>query len=308
MSQEKPIVSIIIPAYNAEKWIRRSIESVLAQDYPYKEILVVDDGSADNTAGVVKSYGDQVRYIRQENRGPGAARNTGAAAASGEYLMFLDADDEYLPGIMKKMVEGFDVFPHADAGMFGCRKLDSGREVFAHTFEEQDITAVEDFFSIKMKYSTPCTDSFICRKDVFFKVGGYPTEINRGEDRKFFVRLGGWYNWFLIPEYGALYHSSQAATTTQSTPIDPYIRIDSLILSREEIQLMIKPELRKSFAKYQQELVKSTIGACQFYINDYCKFYKALRKRTRLSVNNTLYLIAVWARNILGKSPKSDSQ
>lgn len=298
MNQEKPTVSIIIPAYNAERWIHRSIESVLRQDYPDKEIIVVDDGSTDNTAAAVEAYQDQVRYIRQENAGPGAARNTGAAEARGKYLMFLDADDEYLPGIVRKMVEGFDVFPDADAGMFGCKKL-SGKEVFTHTFEEKHITEVKDFFRIKMKYGTPCTDSFICRKDIFLTMGGYPTEINRGEDRKFFICLGGGYKWFFVPEYGALYHSSTTETTTQNTRIDPYIRINSLILSREEIESLIKPELRESFALYQQVLVRSTIGSCQSYIDDYCKFYRALRKRTRISINNKVYFLMVWVKHLL---------
>ena len=256
MSREKPVVSIIIPAYNAEKWIRRSIDSVLIQDYPHKEIIVVDDGSGDDTAVVVQSYKDKVSYIHQENRGPGAARNTGASVARGKYLMFLDADDEYLPGIIKKMVEGFDVFPNADAGMFGCQKYESGKATFAHKLDEDHITAVDDFFRIKMKYGIPCTDSFICKKDVFNKIGGYPTAIIRGEDRKFFVCLGGGYNWFFVPEYGAINHSSQIDTTTQNTPIDPYVRIDTLILSQEEIESLIKPELRESFALYQQVLVK----------------------------------------------------
>ena len=301
MSQEKITVSIIIPAYNAETWIRRSIESVLRQDYPDKEIVVVDDGSTDSTAVAVNAYKDQVRYIRQENKGPGAARNAGASHARGEYLMFLDADDEYLPGIVKKMVEGFDAFPDADAGMFGCQQYNSGKAVLAHTFEEDHITAVDDFFRIKMKYGVPCTDSFICRKDVFFEIGGYPTAINRGEDKKFFVCLGGRYKWFFVPEYSAICYSSPMTTTTQNSPIDPYVRIDSLILSREEIKSLIRPELRKSFVKYQQVLVRSTIGASQFYIDNYYRFYKALRKRTRLSVANTLYFLSIWARNVLRK-------
>ena len=80
-------VSVIIPAYNAEKYIARAIDSVLAQTHPPDEILIVDDGSTDNTAAIVKKYGPQVRYIHQQNAGCSAARNTAIKAAAGRWLL-----------------------------------------------------------------------------------------------------------------------------------------------------------------------------------------------------------------------------
>jgi len=99
------MVSVIIPTYNSVKCIRRAIDSVLAQTYSDYEIIVVDDGSTDNTAQVVKSYGGKVRYIYQENAGVSVARNTGIAAAKGQWIAFLDADDEWLPEKLKKQME-----------------------------------------------------------------------------------------------------------------------------------------------------------------------------------------------------------
>jgi glycosyltransferase involved in cell wall biosynthesis len=88
-----PLVSCILPVYNGEKYIRQAIESVLAQSYPRVEIVVVDDGSTDGTEYVVRTFGDRVRYLRQDNAGPTIARNTGLAAATGELIAFIDADD-----------------------------------------------------------------------------------------------------------------------------------------------------------------------------------------------------------------------
>ena len=96
-----PRFSVIIPAYNAEAFIARAIDSVLAQTWPAHEILVVDDGSADSTARIVAGYGEGVRYLRQENAGVSAARNAGARAATGDWLAFLDADDWYYPDRLK---------------------------------------------------------------------------------------------------------------------------------------------------------------------------------------------------------------
>jgi len=91
------MVSVVIPAYNAGAFVSRTIDSVLAQTYRDFELIVVDDGSTDNTSDVVRSYGASVRYIYQENAGDGTARNTGISAAKGEWIAFLDHDDEWLP-------------------------------------------------------------------------------------------------------------------------------------------------------------------------------------------------------------------
>ena len=88
-----PLVSVVSAFYNRAGRVAESIGSVLAQDYPNLEVIVVDDGSPDDTAAhVARHYPESVRLLRQENAGPGIARNTGAAVATGEWLAFLDAD------------------------------------------------------------------------------------------------------------------------------------------------------------------------------------------------------------------------
>jgi len=99
------MVSVTIPVYNAGEAICRAIDSVLAQTFADYEIVVVDDGSTDNTAELVKEYGEKVKYIYQENAGESVARNTGVAAAKGKWVAFLDADDEWLPDKLKRQME-----------------------------------------------------------------------------------------------------------------------------------------------------------------------------------------------------------
>lgn len=95
-------VSVIIPLYNKGKYIERALSSVLAQTFPPLEIIVVDDGSTDDgTERVLKLNSSEIILIRQENRGPGAARNIGMAKAMGKYVVFLDADDEWLPSFLE---------------------------------------------------------------------------------------------------------------------------------------------------------------------------------------------------------------
>lgn len=101
-------VSVIIPVYNGADTIGRAIQSVFAQDYRSYELIVVDDGSTDSTADVVRGFGSRVRYARQENRGPAAARNAGAKLAGGEYLAFLDADDQWMPYALGRLSRALD--------------------------------------------------------------------------------------------------------------------------------------------------------------------------------------------------------
>ncbi len=91
------LVTAVIPTFNYAHYIESAIDSVLAQTYPNIELIVVDDGSTDHTAEIVRDYGRRLRYIYQENGGIGAARNTGVRAANGDYLAFLDADDHWEP-------------------------------------------------------------------------------------------------------------------------------------------------------------------------------------------------------------------
>ena len=110
-----PTVSVIIPTYNRADLLPGCLENVLGQSYPHLEVLVVDDGSTDNTREVIQPYLDRVRYFETENGGPAHARNIAMRAATGEYLAFLDSDDFYLPGKLALQVAFMEAFP--DVGL-----------------------------------------------------------------------------------------------------------------------------------------------------------------------------------------------
>jgi glycosyltransferase involved in cell wall biosynthesis len=122
MGSPPPLVSVIVPAYNAERFLGRALRSALAQTYPHLEIIVVDDGSTDGTAGVIHSFTDvRIRHLAQPNRGQGAARNLAIRASAGRFVTFLDADDLYLPPKVERQVDFLTA--HPDCAIVFCDAL-----------------------------------------------------------------------------------------------------------------------------------------------------------------------------------------
>lgn len=121
MSSAQPPVSVIIPSYNYARYLPDALNSVLSQDDGLKpEIIIVDDGSTDDTTEVAAAFAEHVLYIRQEHQGPSAARNTGLRHACGEFLIFLDADDELGPDTLKSQLENFRQNPGLDLSICHC--------------------------------------------------------------------------------------------------------------------------------------------------------------------------------------------
>ena len=119
-SQSRPGVSVVIPCYNYGRFVNGAIDSVIRQTHAPLEIIIVDDGSTDHTREVVAAYGEQVRYHYKANAGLSAARNTGIAAARCPFVAFLDADDEWLPGMLECILQAFESLPDEFA-LVACR-------------------------------------------------------------------------------------------------------------------------------------------------------------------------------------------
>ena len=113
MARENPLVSVIIPSYNYAEYLSTTLNSVLAQRLEDIEVVLVDDGSTDATADVLKSYRDRIDYIYQEKAGLSAARNTGINNSTGEFILFLDADDILGPGSIASQVKYLQRNPSA---------------------------------------------------------------------------------------------------------------------------------------------------------------------------------------------------
>ena len=189
-SATTPTVSVIIPAYNSAKFIRESLASVAAQTFTDHEVIVVNDGSPDTEEleQEVKRYPARLRYIKQENRGAAAARNTGLRAASGEFVAFLDADDTWLSSYLEKQIAllkstNADLV-YADALLSGQSPL-AGRTFMEVGSSRGDVTP-ENLLAVRV---TVLTSTVLARKELILEAGLFDETLRRGQDFELWLRL-----------------------------------------------------------------------------------------------------------------------
>lgn len=203
-------VAAIIPAYNSAHWLHESIGSILQQTYPVTEIIVVDDGSQDNTREVVESYGDAVRYYWRPNGGLSAARNTGVAQTASPWIAFLDADDRWTPRKIELQVQALDANPRAVLCYTRLELVspDGSRIV-------GDLTPPDRLWPA-LRYANQITPStVIMRRDAFDHAGGFDEKLRACEDWDLWVRLGPESKMVAVDEPVTLYRFTPNSLSTK---------------------------------------------------------------------------------------------
>jgi lipopolysaccharide biosynthesis glycosyltransferase len=190
--EKRPLISVLIPTYNCARFIQEAIDSILAQEYDNLEIIVVDDGSTDDTPNVVERIvgalratplrnRNPIKYFYQPNAGISAARNACLEHASGEYIAWLDADDYWLPGKLQAQVEYFE--EHLDCEIVFTR--------YANFLENEKLRErcdVQHEIKLENKIFTHFTSALIKRK-VFERIGNFNENLTKGEDSEWIFRL-----------------------------------------------------------------------------------------------------------------------
>lgn len=183
----------VIPAYNAEKTIGATIDSVLKQTLPPVEIFVVDDGSVDKTASTVEAFGDSVTLIRKENGGVSSARNVGVSASSAEWVAFLDADDIWLPNRLSEQRLFIESSPKISwiASRF-TKAFPDGRRVVSPSLKSHRVPKTskhQDALELLASEIRIWTGTVAVRRDAFLAVGGFDERLTTGEDQDLWFRL-----------------------------------------------------------------------------------------------------------------------
>jgi len=264
LNKHQLVFSIIIPSYNYAKTLGRAINSILNQGGDDYEILIIDDGSTDNTPAIAgeycKKFNNKIKYYLQENQGPATARNYGAKLSLGEYLFFLDADDEMSPNSLKFLRKRLADSEHPDV-FFGDHISTSPDGVASYSFTNPLPESNEKRFSayIFKKLNLSHCAKFVHRK-VFDKIS-YPVELRSSEDIPFMAKLLAIYECELV-------------------------RFPMTVVHKHEDSL----RHNTSYAKEVGEKVVDHIFACTALPIWAAKYEEAYRARRCLSIFRTLYM------------------
>jgi glycosyltransferase involved in cell wall biosynthesis len=186
-TQQLPPVAVVIPCFDQAHFLGEAIESVLAQTHPADELVVVDDGSHDNSFEVAGRY-PQVRRLRQENRGVAAARNRGLASCERECVVFLDADDRLLPHALHLGAGALAARPQIALVTGACRDIDDGGAVLAHT-RRQPLVSQDHYRRLLEECFIWSGSAIVYRRSALEAVGGFDESLRAADDYDLYLRI-----------------------------------------------------------------------------------------------------------------------
>ncbi len=252
------LISIVIPLFNKEKYIHRAINSVLKQTYRNFELIIIDDGSTDGSANIAKSLSDErIHYHFQNNGGVSKARNTGVRLANSLWVAFLDADDEYEPDFLNRIVLFINEHKQNDLSMVGANYYIGSRANIA--VGPMVESGIHDYFKLFQDNKSPNHSSTtVVNKNKILKVSGFPEGVKQFED---------WITWFklaFVGEFGfissplGVYHYvNNAATKSKRSPAGYYsdAKMVSATLSEYVAKYPVLPDTESNLWRRHNEIV-----------------------------------------------------
>lgn len=264
--QYKYEVSVVIPTYNRSHCIEAAIDSVFKQTYTDYEVIIVDDGSTDNTDQVLNIYGDRIKYIYQPNNGVSAARNVGILNANGKWIAFLDSDDEWLPSKLEEQMAFIDKYPNVCAHVTDCLIIESDNEYSLFNIRKFPINKSAEVVIreplVTILNLQPFTSSLIVKRNKIIEAGLFDEEMSLYEDFDCFCRIA------LLGQWGLTYKPlvrmyrkgrdedalSHQHTENQVNSFLALIRIYNKLLNKNTL-----------CARYTQ-LLKNKLSSIRFYL------------------------------------------
>jgi len=211
-----PLVSILIPVYNARPWVAQAIESALGQTWPNKEVIVLDDGSTDGSLDVIRSYGGRIQIATQSNGGQNVSRNQLTRLSRGEWLFYLDADDELMPDNveqkMKVCTGAAAVYGSVDFATFKDGQKVKSEKILAEHYDDPWVAA----FSWKF----PNTSAFAFQRQSLLAAGGWDETVKNCTDYALYfplLQLGGEFK--AVPEAWSLYRQWSTTQAVNEAPL-----------------------------------------------------------------------------------------
>lgn len=287
--KDNPTVSVIIPTYNRAHMVGRAIQSVLNQTYQDFELIVVDDGSTDNTDEVVKGFdNERPRYIRyKENKGAQVARNTGLKAARGEYIALLDSDDEWLPEKLEKQINKFKSVSN-NVGLIYCGKTNINKKT-GEILNEIVPTERGDVFKNLINHNFTAGSTPLIKKLCFIKAGYFDTELPAFQDYDLWLRISMHYKFNFVAEnlVKVCFHTTQITANVER-------RLQGAIIIFSKYQKYMPRSVAANKLKYIGMLL-----AYQGNFKEASRYFKGAINNNRLDMYNYIrFLLCKFAPTI----------
>jgi len=304
MDKEKnilnPKVSIIIPAYNSEKFIKRAIQSVLSQTYKDFELIIVDDGSTDNTKEIVEEFqkkDPRIKYVWEENSGgPARPYNLALKQCQGEYIAFLDHDDEWLPEKLEKQLAIFKKYEgKVNLGLVACEAYIadlSGNIKGKFNFKYDNLLGPENFDLFFKMWGVSSLSCVVIRKEVFEKVGNFDENFKVAADIDIYLRILKNYYFYFLKESLVNYTQSDSS------------------LSNEQFWIRQMPEYEYLLQKYEEDFKKYPKAKSRIFrnIGTFCTLAnndgKLARKYFKEAIKNNPLGLRLYFQYFLSFFPK----
>lgn len=274
-------ISIIIPTYNHSKFVCQAVESALAQTLPAYEIIVVDDGSTDETTEVLAKYKTQICYVKQENQGVSAARNNGVNTASGDFVAFLDADDIWFPQKLEWQIKKFT--EEKELGLVHCGYIDideNGDFLQEHIDGMAGWVAEEMLFFKRPVILGGGSGSFIPKK-VFQEVGGFDLRLSTSADWDLYFRIAQKWQIGFVPKILLKYrlHSSNMHGNIKTMQDDMLLAYYKAFNNKDNIAL-------QKIRRYAYSRLHSVLAGSFYTVGQYKEIFPHLLQSIALHPQN----------------------
>jgi glycosyltransferase involved in cell wall biosynthesis len=299
-----PYFSIVIPVFNKEKFVAKTIKSVLAQAFSDFEIIVVDDGSTDESEAKILEINDnRIRYYSKKNEGVAVARNFGVDKATSDYVCFLDADDYWYPDFLKTMYQHTSEIP-AQKVFVAAIEIETQNKLIKanYSIPKKSDFEIVDFFEASQKECVLWTSSVCIHKSVFEKVGLFDTKIKHGEDTELWIRIGLQFPIIFINKVLARYvYDAESVSRNLDYYFEPYT------FEKYDQEEKRNPTLKKymdlnRFSAVIKCKLKGDLKTAQELYSEIDLKNLSLKKRILLRMPSFLLKLLIGLQQILGRS------
>lgn len=288
----KPLVSVIVPNYNYSAYVSEAIESALDQSYANIEVIVVDDGSTDDSIRVLEGFGSKIKLIKQANAGVARARNYGVANSSGEYIAFLDADDLWMPDKIDRQVARLIADPEVGLVHVGVTEIDGKGQTVGERIDGMEGDVTKELLLLERSVVLGGGSGFIVRRDLFESVGGFDEKLSTSADWDFFVRVSRLARLGFVPEPLLRYrlHGSNMHQNVKLMESEMLLGYEKVFGTGNADLLGYK---RRAFGNFHRMLAGS-----YFHSREYGKFLKQTVLSLCYRPSNILYFASLPIRRL----------